>query len=141
MATATAVVEERLLAAFAYLQCAVGCAVFARNRQTNSVYSRHAPPSRRLRVPARATRVVQKLPSLALPLYQYTSESTPRLRSAPSCILLAMFLVHYWHRSPFSNKFWLVVNGHVDKHPFRSYPKESQKNRRYWIQNTKGRLI
>uniref|UniRef100_A0A2I3HTH9 Uncharacterized protein n=1 Tax=Nomascus leucogenys TaxID=61853 RepID=A0A2I3HTH9_NOMLE len=104
-------------------------AVFERNSQTNSVYGRHAPPSCRLREPAQAAWVVQGLPLLALPLYQYASESTPRLRSAPNCILLAMFF------------FWLVVNGHVDKHPFRSYPKESQKNRRYWIQNTKGRLI
>lgn len=98
MATATGVAEERLLAALAYLQCAVGCAVFARNRQTNSVYGRHALPSHRLRVPARAAWVVQELPSLALPLYQYASESAPRLRSAPNCILLAMFLVHYGHR-------------------------------------------
>ncbi|PNJ34080.1 SRD5A1 isoform 3 [Pongo abelii] len=98
MATATGVAEERLLAALAYLQCAAGCAVFARNRQTNSVYGRHALPSHRLRVPARAAWVVQELPSLALPLYQYASESAPRLRSAPNCILLAMFLVHYGHR-------------------------------------------
>ncbi|XP_031991120.1 3-oxo-5-alpha-steroid 4-dehydrogenase 1 isoform X1 [Hylobates moloch] len=98
MATATGVAEERLLAALAYLQCAAGCAVFARNRQTNSVYGRHAPPSHRLRVPARAAWVVQELPSLFLPLYQYASESAPRLRSAPNCILLAMFLLHYGHR-------------------------------------------
>uniref|UniRef100_A0A2I2Z6U4 3-oxo-5-alpha-steroid 4-dehydrogenase C-terminal domain-containing protein n=1 Tax=Gorilla gorilla gorilla TaxID=9595 RepID=A0A2I2Z6U4_GORGO len=84
MAMATAVVEERLLAALAYLQCTVGCAVFTRNRQTNSVYSRHAPPSRRLGVPARATCVVQELPSLALPLYQYASKSTPRQRVHPA---------------------------------------------------------
>uniref|UniRef100_A0A5F7ZJ74 Steroid 5 alpha-reductase 1 n=1 Tax=Macaca mulatta TaxID=9544 RepID=A0A5F7ZJ74_MACMU len=139
MATAVAeellLAEERMLAALAYLQCAVGCAVLARNRETNLAYGRHASPSFRVRVPARAAWVVQELPSLALPLYQYASESAPRLRSAPNCILLAMFLVHYGHR------FWLVVSGYVDKHPFRSYPKESQKTRRHWIQNTKGRLI
>uniref|UniRef100_A0A0D9RXN4 3-oxo-5-alpha-steroid 4-dehydrogenase n=1 Tax=Chlorocebus sabaeus TaxID=60711 RepID=A0A0D9RXN4_CHLSB len=90
--------EERMLAALAYLQCAVGCAVLARNRETNLAYGRHASPSFRVRVPARAAWVVQELPSLALPLYQYASESAPRLRSAPNCILLAMFLVHYGHR-------------------------------------------
>ncbi|XP_007959359.2 3-oxo-5-alpha-steroid 4-dehydrogenase 1 isoform X1 [Chlorocebus sabaeus] len=102
MATAVAeerlLAEERMLAALAYLQCAVGCAVLARNRETNLAYGRHASPSFRVRVPARAAWVVQELPSLALPLYQYASESAPRLRSAPNCILLAMFLVHYGHR-------------------------------------------
>uniref|UniRef100_A0A2K6QUF3 Steroid 5-alpha reductase C-terminal domain-containing protein n=1 Tax=Rhinopithecus roxellana TaxID=61622 RepID=A0A2K6QUF3_RHIRO len=98
MATARLLAEERLLAALAYLQCAVGCAVLARNRETNLAYGRHAPPSFRVRVPARAAWVVQELPSLALPLYQYASESAPRLRSAPNCILLAMFFVHYVHR-------------------------------------------
>ncbi|XP_032135019.1 3-oxo-5-alpha-steroid 4-dehydrogenase 1 isoform X1 [Sapajus apella] len=99
MATATAVAEERLLSALVYLQCAAGCLILGVNQQRNSPYGRQATPRCRLRVPARVAWAVQELPSLALPLYQCASESAPRLRDAPNCILLAMFLVHYVQRS------------------------------------------
>ncbi|XP_017401488.1 3-oxo-5-alpha-steroid 4-dehydrogenase 1 isoform X3 [Cebus imitator] len=99
MATATAVAEERLLSALVYLQCAAGCLILGVNQQRNSPYGRQATPRCRLRVPARVAWAVQELPSLALPLYQCASESAPRLRYAPNCILLAMFLVHYVQRS------------------------------------------
>ncbi|KAK2117578.1 3-oxo-5-alpha-steroid 4-dehydrogenase 1 [Saguinus oedipus] len=92
---ATTVAEERLLAALVYLQCAAGCLLLGLNQHRNSPYGRQAAPTCRPRVPARVAWAVQELPSLALPLYQCASESAPRLRDAPNCILLAMFLVHY----------------------------------------------
>ncbi|EHB05333.1 3-oxo-5-alpha-steroid 4-dehydrogenase 1 [Heterocephalus glaber] len=85
--------ELRLLDALAYLLMpTTGCVCFV------SPYSRYAsqwPP----RVPVHVAWALQELPALAWPLLECTCASPQRLYRLPNRVLLAMYLIHYVHRS------------------------------------------
>ncbi|KAF4008696.1 hypothetical protein G4228_020485 [Cervus hanglu yarkandensis] len=89
--------ERFLLDALAYLECALGVVRYVLLKLRGSPYGRYASPGSAFGLPARAAWAVQELPSLALPLLACAGAGAPaeRLNRWPSCILLAMFLVHY----------------------------------------------
>ncbi|XP_021114254.1 3-oxo-5-alpha-steroid 4-dehydrogenase 1 isoform X1 [Heterocephalus glaber] len=91
--------ELRLLDAFAYLMMLTGCVCFALLLRLSSPYGRYASQWPGPRVPARVAWALQELPALAWPLLECTCASPQRLDRLPNRVLLAMYLVHYVHRS------------------------------------------
>ncbi|XP_004380331.1 3-oxo-5-alpha-steroid 4-dehydrogenase 1 [Trichechus manatus latirostris] len=91
--------EARLLDALAGLQAALGCLTLLLLRRIGSSYGRHSSPRLGWQMPARLAWVLQELPSLALPLLECARAAPSHLRRRPNALLLAMFLVHYAHRT------------------------------------------
>ncbi|XP_012869313.1 PREDICTED: 3-oxo-5-alpha-steroid 4-dehydrogenase 1 [Dipodomys ordii] len=91
--------EPHLLDALAYLEGFFGLLGFVVLQWVGSPYGRYSPQWSGPRVPARAAWLLQELPSLAWPLYECARARALRLASWPNRILLAMFVLHYIHRT------------------------------------------
>ncbi|XP_008832795.1 3-oxo-5-alpha-steroid 4-dehydrogenase 1 [Nannospalax galili] len=91
--------ELRLLDALAYLEGFMGCLAWVLLLQVGTPYGRYSARWSGLRVPARPAWLLQELPSLAWPLYECVRPAAARLGSWPNRVLLAMFLIHYVHRT------------------------------------------
>lgn len=88
-----------MLDALAYLMGFAGCAFFLLLQRLASPYGRYASEWPGPRIPARTAWVLQELPALAWPLLECACAAAPRLDRLPNRVLLAMFVVHYVHRS------------------------------------------
>ncbi|XP_058162474.1 3-oxo-5-alpha-steroid 4-dehydrogenase 1 isoform X2 [Dasypus novemcinctus] len=91
--------EPRLLDALACLLGALAVLCLLLLRAFGTSYGRYSPPRDAWPVPARCAWALQELPSLAVPLLVCARAPAERLRRAPNRTLLAMFLLHYAHRS------------------------------------------
>ncbi|XP_007951454.1 3-oxo-5-alpha-steroid 4-dehydrogenase 1, partial [Orycteropus afer afer] len=91
--------ERWLLDALAGLLGVFGCLVLVLGGQVvGSPYGRYSSQWMGWRLPARPAWVLQELPSLVLPLLE-CARGDGHLRCWPNALLMAMFLVHYAHRS------------------------------------------
>lgn len=88
-----------LLDALAYLMCFMGCTAFWLIQWFGSPYGRYSSHWPGPWVPPRAGWLLQELPSLAWPLFECARASSLRLDRLPNRVLLAMFVVHYVHRT------------------------------------------
>lgn len=91
--------ELRLLDALAYLVALSGCVCFVLLQRFPSPYGRYASQWPGPRLPARVAWALQELPALTWPLLGCTYGSPQRLDRLPNRVLLAMYFVHYVHRS------------------------------------------
>ncbi|KAM6222664.1 3-oxo-5-alpha-steroid 4-dehydrogenase 1 [Rhynchocyon petersi] len=90
--------ERQLLDALAGLLGVLSCMVLVVLPRRGTTYGRYCSARFRWRVPARLAWVLQELPSLALPLLE-CAHGADHLRRPPNALLLAMFLIHYAHRT------------------------------------------
>ncbi|XP_006875031.1 PREDICTED: 3-oxo-5-alpha-steroid 4-dehydrogenase 1 [Chrysochloris asiatica] len=90
--------ELRLLDTLAALLGALACFFFLVLQRFGTTYGRYWSPRLGWWLPARPAWALQELPSLALPLLECT-RAGGRLHHLPNALLLAMFLVHYAHRT------------------------------------------
>ncbi|XP_006903192.1 PREDICTED: 3-oxo-5-alpha-steroid 4-dehydrogenase 1 [Elephantulus edwardii] len=90
--------ERELLDALAGLLAVLGCFTMLLLQRYGTSYGRYSSSSWCWQVPARLAWVLQELPSLALPLLE-CALADHHLRRAPNALLLAMFIIHYAHRT------------------------------------------
>ncbi|XP_054979404.1 3-oxo-5-alpha-steroid 4-dehydrogenase 1 isoform X2 [Sorex araneus] len=90
--------ERRALGLLAALLALLGCLVFALLQGRVKTYGRHGSRRGPWVLPARLSWVLQELPSLLAPLACACSPAG-RLHHWPNRLLLAMFVLHYAHRS------------------------------------------
>ncbi|XP_024906267.1 3-oxo-5-alpha-steroid 4-dehydrogenase 1 isoform X2 [Pteropus alecto] len=91
--------ERFLLDALAYLECALGVLFSVLLEVVGLPYGRYTSPGSAWQLSATTAWVVQELPSLVVPLFVCVATAAERLRRWPNRVLLAMFVVHYIHRS------------------------------------------
>ncbi|XP_029445866.1 3-oxo-5-alpha-steroid 4-dehydrogenase 1 isoform X2 [Rhinatrema bivittatum] len=91
--------EPQLLVWLSWLMVALGLLSFLLLRWVHIPYGRYSTRIFGPLLPARLAWFIQELPALVLPLYLLASQPAPRLMHATNCVLLAVFLCHYLHRT------------------------------------------